>query len=131
LNNFSVAQKANVDKNYLRVKAIEIANRDFSTSPDIKRYVIATLELDPLYGFTIDEISTGNAAGVIRKVDWTIHENLKPFIDRGIEQNKAFLTLPKQEQIKILEQFANELIKAEKPKVDPNMIINQDINAAA
>jgi hypothetical protein len=131
LNNFSVAQKANVDKNYLRVKAIEIANRDFSTSPDIKRYVIATLELDPLYGFTIDEISTGNAAGVIRKVDWTIHENLKPFIDRGIEQNKAFLTLPKQEQIKILEGFANELIKAEKPKVDPNMIINQDINAAA
>jgi hypothetical protein len=131
MNNFSVAQKANVDKNYLRVKAIEIANRDFSTSPDIKRYVIATLELDPLYGFTIDEISTGNAAGVIRKVDWTIHENLKPFIDRGIEQNKEFLTLPKQEQIKILEQFANELIKAEKPKVDPNMIINQDINAAA
>jgi hypothetical protein len=131
LNNFSVAQKANVDKNYLRVKAIEIANRDFSTSPDIKRYVIATLELDPLYGFTIDEISTGNAAGVIRKVDWTIHENLKPFIDRGIQQDKNFLTLPKDQQITILEKFANELIKTEKPKVDPNMIINQDINAAA
>lgn len=131
LNNFSVAQKAGVDKSYLRVKAIEIANRDFSTSPDVKRYVIATLELDPLYGFTIDEISTGNSAGVIRKVDWTIHENLKPFIDRGIEQNPKFLTLPKQEQIAILEQFANELISSEKPRVDPDMVINQDINAAA
>jgi hypothetical protein len=131
LNNFTVAQKSGVDKSYLRVKAIEIANKDFSTSPDVKRYVIATLELDPLYGFTIDEISTGNAAGVIRKVDWTIHENLKPFIDKGIEQNPKFLTLPKAEQIAILEGFANELIKSEKPKVDPNMVINSNIDAAA
>lgn len=131
INNFAAAQKAGVDKNYLRVKAIEIANRDFATSPDVKRYVIATLELDPLYGYTVDEISVGVNAGTIRKTDWTIHNNLKPFLDKAMAANPKFLTLDKQEQIKLMETYANELIKAEKPRIDADMIINTDINAAA
>lgn len=131
LNNFSVAQKAGVDKQYLRVKAVEIANRDFATAPDVKRYVIATIELDPLYGFVVDEISIGVAQGVIRKVDWAIHDNLKPFIDKAIQANPKFLTLERQEQIVILEKYAQDLVKSEKPKVDASMLVNQNIDAAA
>lgn len=131
INNFAIAQKSGVDKSYLRVKAMEIASKDFSTAPDVKLYVTTALNLDPLYGFTVDEISTGSAAGVIRKVDWTIHENLKPFIDRGIEQNPKFLTLTKPEQMAILEKFAEDLIKSEKPKIDASMVINQNVDEAA
>lgn len=131
LSNLELARKAGLNKNILRYKEIEAANRDFSTSPDVRRYVIALLELDPLYGFTQDEINLGVSQGVIRKTDWTIHENLKPFLDRAIEANPVFLTLKQSEQLPVLEGFANELIKSEKPKIDPDMIVNPDLNAAA
>jgi hypothetical protein len=122
INNFAVAQKSGMDKNYLRIKSIEIANSDLSTNPDARKYLVAMLNLDPLYGFTQDEISLGVSNGVIRKVDWSVHENLKTFIDRAIKENPAFLELPKDEQIVILEKYGNELVAANKPKVDPNIL---------
>jgi len=122
INNFAVASKSGVDKTYLKSKAIEIANRDFSTSPDVRLYLVTSLSLDPLYGFVQDEISLGVSSGVIKKTDWSIHDNLNPFIDRAIEENPKFLELKKSEQLAILNKYAEELIKSEKPKVDANMI---------
>lgn len=130
INNFAVASKSGVDKNYLRLKAIEIANRDLSTSPDVRLYLVTSLNIDPLYGFTQDEISLGVNQGVIRKVDWTIHENLKPFMDRAIIENKKFLTLLKPEQLAILEKYAMELINSEKPRVDESTALKFEMNAA-
>ncbi len=125
INNFAVASKSGVDKNYLRLKSIEIANRDFSTSPDERAYLVTMLNIDPLYGFTQDEINLAVSQGVVRKNDWTIHENLKPFIDRAIQENSKFLQLKKDEQLVILNKYADELIKAEKPAVDVNMFAAQ------
>lgn len=130
INNFAVASKSGVDKNYLRLKAIEIANRDLSTSPDVRLYLVTSLNIDPLYGFTQDEISLGVNQGVIRKVDWTIHENLKPFMDRAIIENNKFLTLRKPEQLVILEKYAMELINSEKPRVDESTALKFEMNAA-
>lgn len=130
-NNFGIAQKSGVDKNTLRFKAIEIANRDFSTAPDIRAYVITILNIDPLYGFTQDEISLGVTSGTIRKEDWAIHDNLKPFIDKAIAANDKFLTLTKEEQLITLDKFAKELIKEAKPKVDASMVLNPGVGAAA
>lgn len=123
--NFSVAQQAGVDKNYLRIKAIEIANTDLSTMPDIRRYMVVMINLDPLYGYTQDEMSLGVSSGVIRKVDWTIHENLKPFMDKAIESDEQFLNKPKQKQIEVLEKFGNELIASEEPKVEMAVLDTQ------
>lgn len=125
INNFAIASKSGVDKNYLRLKAIEIANRDLSTSPDVRLYLVTTLNLDPLYGFTQDEISLGVTSGVIRKNDWSIHENLKPFMDRAIKEKNDFLKLEKDQQLVILNKYADELIKAEKPAIDVNMFAPQ------
>lgn len=122
INNFAVAQKSGLDKNYLRMKSIEIANRDLSTAPEARKYLITVLNLDPLYGFTQDEITLGVSNGVIRKLDWAIHENLKTFIDRAIKEKQNFLDIPKEEQIVVLEKYGNELIAANKPKVDPALL---------
>lgn len=130
VNNYSVAQKSGVDKNYLRIKSIEIANRDLSTSPDLRNYTVTMLNIDPLYGFTQDEISLGVSNGVIRKVDWSIHENLKPFMDRAIKENQNFLSIPKEEQLKVLEKYATELINSEKPRVDESVALRFQMDAA-
>lgn len=132
ITDFSTAQKAGIDKNYLRLKAIEIANRDLSTSPDARKYLVTTLNLDPLYGFTQDEISLGVTNGVIRKVDWTIHENLKPFMDRAIKENSNFLDMDKYLQVEVLEKYGNELVAQNKPAIDPTILdINKNVDVAA
>lgn len=118
INNYAAASKSGVDKNYLRIKSIEIANRDLSTAPDVRKYLVTMLNIDPLYGFTQDEITNGVSMGVIRKEDWTIHENLKPFIDRAIRENNEFLESPQEEKLALLERYAVELIAKAKPKVD-------------
>jgi len=132
INNFQVAAKGGMDKGYLRIKSIEIANRDFSTAPDVRKYLVTSLNLDPLYGFTQDEINLGVNSGVIQKVDWAIHENLKPFMDRAIKENKKFLELDKEQQLEVLNKYGNELVAANKPKIDPNVLqIEKDIDVAA
>lgn len=132
INNFQVAAKGGMDKGYLRIKSIEIANRDFATTPDVRRYLVTALNLDPLYGFMQDEINLGVNSGVIRKIDWAIHENLKPFIDRAIKEQNEFLNKTKEEQLVILEKYGQELVTENKPKVDPAVLeIDKSIDVAA
>jgi hypothetical protein len=126
INNFAVVQKAGMDKNYLRLKAIEIVNKDFSTAPDVRKYLIAILNLDPLYGFVQDEISLGVNSGVIRKLDWTIHENLKTFVDRAIVEKQGFLELEKDQQIPIIEGYGKQMLTEAKPKIDPAVMAVND-----
>lgn len=125
LNNFGVASKSGVDKNYLRVKQMEIVNRDLSSSPEMKKYLLTLLMVDPLFAFPQDEIANGVNSGVIRKEDWAMHENLKPFLDRAIEEDRTFLEKTLKEKVDKLNAYAVELVKANKPKID-TMALNLD-----
>jgi hypothetical protein len=118
VNNFEVAKKAGMDRNVLRVKSIEIVNSDLGSTPNLKNYLVALIELDPLFGYESDEIDLGVSKGVIRKVDWAIHNNIKPFLDKAILADKKFLTKTKDIQIEALEKFGTELIAAEQPRID-------------
>jgi hypothetical protein len=126
INNFAVASKSGVDKNYLRVKQMEIVNRDLNNSPEMKKYLLTMLMVDPLFGFVQDEISSGVNAGVIQKRDWAIHENLKPFLDRAIDEDKKFLDKPLKEKVDKMNQYGDELVKANKPQVDTNLLLMND-----
>lgn len=121
--NFSVSKTSGLDRNILRSQAISIIKSENGSTPDTKNYLISIIDLDPLYAFTIDEIDLGVSKGVIRKTDWSIHDNIKAFIDKAIQADRTFLTKERQEQLKVLEGFANELIAAEKPRVDESIII--------
>lgn len=121
VNNFKVATESNLDKNYLKQKQIEIINRDPSLNPDQKAYLITNVDLDPLSFFSQADIDLGVNKGVIRKVDWTIHNNIKPFVDRAMSENKAFIDMDRLAKITLLEKYANELIEGEKPRIEEDM----------
>lgn len=116
--NFNISKESGLDRNILRTQAVGIIKSENGSSPDMKNYLISLIELDPLYSFTVEEIDLGVSKGVIRKIDWAIHDNIKVFIDRAMEADKKFLSKKKSEQIAVLETFANELIEAEKPRID-------------
>lgn len=132
--NFDVAKKSGLDRNILRTQAISIIKSENGSSPDMKNYLIALIELDPLYSFSSDEIDLGVSKGVIRKIDWAIHDNIKAFVDRALEADSKFLTKKKSEQAKVLEQFASELIESEKPRIDEAAMMTvereEEFNAA-
>lgn len=121
--NYKVSKDSGLDRNILRLNAINIIKSENGSTPDVKNYLIAMIDLDPLYGMDSEEIDLGVTKGVIRKVDWTIHNNIKPFVDRAMIEDKNFLAKPKDQQIELLETYGNELIKSEQPRVDAAMII--------
>jgi len=130
INDYKSAKDSGLDRNFLRTKEIEILSRDLTTNPDLKKYQITMLALDPLPGFTTDDILALTAEGLILKSDGAIHSNLKPFMDRAVQEHKNFLLLDKQEQVKIFEGYADELLKKAEPAIDP-VVMNVDPKAAA
>lgn len=114
VNNFKVAKESGLDRNFLQMRQIEILSRDLSTNPDLKRYLVAMMNLDPLPGLSVDEIqSIVNKEATIE--DAVIHFNLKKFMDRAIMEDEGFLEKPKDEQYEKFQEFAQEIIDANKP----------------
>lgn len=121
VNNFSVAKQSGLDRNFLQVRQIEIISRDLSTNPDLKRYMVGMLQLDPLPGMSIDDVKA-IAGTEATMVDAVIHINLKKFMDRAITEDPKFLDKTKEEQYQKLQEFAQEVISANKPALDESVL---------
>lgn len=119
IENFKVSKDAGIDRTVLQAKAIDLIGRDMETNPDRKKYFMSIIDLDPLFGMIQDELDANLAKGLIYKSDAAIHNNLKPFVDRALAENRNFLDLDKQQKLEILKNYADELIKAEAPKIEP------------
>lgn len=122
INNLKAAKESGLDAAVLNIKEQEILTRDFTTNPDLKTFAQKMLDLDPLPGMTPDEISLAQMKGYISQVDCAVHFNKKRFIERAISEKPDFLTLPKQEQVDILEKYGQEFVKKNKPKLDTSML---------
>jgi hypothetical protein len=114
------AKDAGLDRNVQQSKEIAYLSRDMDTNPNLKKYYISIIDLDPLYGMTQDDIDVNLMKGLIYKSDAVIHANLKPFVDRALSEDPNFLDLPKTDKLVKLKEYAEELIAAEKPKLDVN-----------
>lgn len=117
VGNFKNGKESGLDRNFLQAKMKEILKRDLDTNPELKEYYTAIMDLDPLFGLTTDDIDSQLAKGTIRKTDVAIHFNLKPFVDQAVGKDRKFLTKTKEEQLKVLQGFAEELVKAEEPEI--------------
>jgi hypothetical protein len=122
IHNFKAAKESGLDPNYLQIKQQEILTRDLTTNTDLKTFAFLLLDLDPLPGLDQMTISSNVMKGFNRQVDAVIHFNLKRFIERAIQEDRAFATKKKDEQIAILEKYGNELISQNKPKLDTTLL---------
>lgn len=124
VNNFKIAKDSGLDPNYLQMKQIEIQSRDLTTNPDLKAFTVLILELDPLPQMSLVDMDRNVSRGYVRKTDAIVHVNIKAFIERAIRENKEFVNLPKEKQLEILQKYAEEMEKANKPTVDLSMMQN-------
>lgn len=118
VNNFKAGKESGLDRNFLQAKMSEILTRDLETNPGLKGYYMSIINLDPLFGLNSDEIDAQMMKGTVRKIDVVIHFNLRPFVDRALSKDRGFLEKRKEEQLVILEGFAQELITSEEPKLE-------------
>lgn len=124
IHDLKAAKEAGVDGDIIQVKQIELTSRDLTTNPDLKHFTVLLLELDPLPGMSQTDIDRNVSRGYVRKVDAVIHFNKKAFVERAIRENPDFVKMEREDQIALLEQYAEELIKENKPVIDMTMISN-------
>lgn len=131
--NYKVAKDSGLDPNFLQIKQIEIGTRDLTTNPDLKRFTNLLLDLDPLPGMDANTVSLNVSKFFIRQVDAVIHFNIKRFIERAMQEDPKFMEKKRDEQVKKLEQYAEEIVESTKPKIDPAVMdyIGQQKKAAA
>jgi hypothetical protein len=107
---YKTAKDASMNPEYLRQKGIEIATKDFGTSPDTQRKIITVLELDPLPEVSAEDIELKLSIGTISKKDAVIHDNLSSFIDQAVTTDKTFYSKTKQEKQEIIAKLADKFI---------------------
>lgn len=126
ITNFQTAKTAGLDPNFLQIKQEEILTRDLTTNTDLKKFGFLLLDLDPLPGMTDVTISSNVMRGFNRQVDAVIHFNIKRFVERAMIEDKTFGEKPREDQIAILEEYGNEMIKENKPTLDQTLLYGQD-----
>lgn len=119
IEGFKISKESGIDRNVLQAKAIDLISRDMETNPERKKYFVSIIDLDPLFGMSQDEVNDNLTRGLIYKTDAAIHSNLKAFVDRAIAENRSFMDIPKQQKLEKLKAYAEELLKSEKPSIEP------------
>ena len=108
-------KEAKMDAAIINAAEIEFAAKRFSTDEKISKIVSMKLALDPFAGQPEDVVNSRDAFGLVKKTDSIIHANIHSFIERAMEENAKFDTLPKKQQIEILRRYAEELIESMQP----------------
>lgn len=123
---FAKSKEAKLNPSYLAVKQVEIQNKEFQTNPDLLKRLNLEISLDPLAEVSTDEISMMLANGTIEHETAIIHDNIRLFVARAIEENKGFETLDRMKQWEILEEYAEEVIESTKVRIDQSMIAPEE-----
>ncbi len=114
---YAEAKKATMNPEYLRQKSIEIASKDFGTSPDTQRNVITVLELDPLPEMSPTDVEMNLANGTISRKDAVIHTNISTFVDQAAQADSTFYGKTKQEKSEAIAKLADTFLKDNQVKL--------------
>ena len=122
-----VAKTSNINPAYLTVKQVQIQNKEFFGEPQLRDTLNLILELDPYAEMSRDDISLMLMNGTITKIDGIVHDNIRHFVRRALQENKGFSELDYTKQVEILRKYAAEIEKENKVKIDQTAIQNDAI----
>lgn len=123
MEEMKTAKDAGVNPQYLRQAQKEVNDKKFASSPDIKSRLDLMIDLDPAPELDLENTKLAVDSGFLSKQFAVIHTNIEYFVDRAIVDNKdKFIGLSKEEKMKILIAYADELIDEMKPVLDQNAI---------
>ncbi len=116
-----------MNPSYLSAKQIEIQNKEFSTSPQVLSILNLEVILDPLAEVQSDEVVLKLTNGTITKETGIIHDNIKVFVQRAVEEDPKFAEKPLSEQREKLSEYAQEVIAANRITIDDSAIQKEEV----
>lgn len=123
---FAAAKEAGLSASYLSVKQAEIQGKEFQTHPQLLTVLDMELTLDPLSGASRDDVALMLQNGTVTKETVIIHDNIKIFVRRALEETKNFENLTLTEKMAILEGYAAEVLEKTKVQIDMSAFAPQD-----
>jgi hypothetical protein len=115
MNEIAAMRAANASPLTIAALEIDFIRKKFNASPETANRLGAVMELDPLSGMSAEDKMMYAAENVIRKVDYVVSANIVRFVNRAFEEHKDFLSKPNAEKSRILEGYAQEIIKENDP----------------
>lgn len=112
------AKTAGLSASYMTVKQAEIQDKEFQTNPELLAVLDLELALDPLSGVSRDDVALMLANGTVTKETAIIHDNIKMFVRRAIQEVGGFTEKKLTEQLTKLEEYAAEVVKKTKVTID-------------
>jgi hypothetical protein len=110
VDELSMMTQAKVDPAIINAAQIELASKKFNDS-NVKDMVVLKLKLDPFAGVPEETIAMQRTFDAINKNDMVIHANINKFVTRAIESEPGFSEMTYQEQMTIMNQYADEMMK--------------------
>lgn len=103
------AKGSTMNPSYLRVKQVEVQNKEFQQHPELLQGLNLIVELDPFAEIPQADIDLMLMSGTASKIDAIIHNNINPFIRRALEEDKTFGDKVFSEKMDVLKGYAEEL----------------------
>lgn len=120
------AKTSKLSPSYLAAKQAQIQQKEFVTNKDLLVNLNLQLLLDPLAEINSDEVSLKLNTGTITQETAIIHDNIRVFISRALEEDKGFIDKTFQEQMGVLEEYAQEIKAKTRITIDTSAIEAQN-----
>lgn len=118
LQEYDIAKKAGSQDDYLKNKQKQINAKEFANDPDLKKRMDLIVDHDPLPGLDVDDLIAQSQKGWITQMDLVIHCNIGHFIKRAFIEDPKFDEKRPEEQRIVLEQYAQEVIDANRETLE-------------
>lgn len=102
------AKRNNINNLIIATLEIDYALKKFYNDPEIAKIIALVFELDPLPALTDDAKMMRLQNNGITQIDYVISSNIIPFIKRAVREDVNFIKKTYEEQMVILNTYANE-----------------------
>jgi hypothetical protein len=117
----SKAKTAKINGVIVSAMEIEFAGKRFINEPEVKDRTELVLKLDPLPNKSEDEKMSMMSNKGITLMNYIISSNIESFVQRAIDEDEDFAAKPLPDQIKIMQQYAQEQIDEQKKQAEEAM----------
>jgi len=110
IEEYKQAKDANMSPIILASMEMEISLKRFSHDSEVSTFTKLVYKLDPLYSITEDDKIMRLSNKGITESDYIISSNIQKFVRKALTENENFDELEYSEQVKIMNEYAKEVM---------------------
>jgi len=113
------AKQGGLSSGYIDTLQVELNNKQFSSSPTLRKRINAITKLNPIPEKTVDQITNMVENGLTKKENAVISLNIEFLVDTAIVRDAGFFEKPREEKFQVLQNLVVEFnLFTPSPSVD-------------